>query len=518
MRETAKPLGPTHAGRAHAPTRQGVPVPGLRRQAGVFAIMLAVLLPVIIGFIGLALELGRMYNRKAEMQALADGIAVAAAKKLDGTDQGIANALTAAEDVVSGGDETATKPRYEYVNTMSFSSAAIRFAKSPDDNADWLDAATAKASPAGLAYVKVDTGNLDAAYGMVDLLFMRFVSKLTSLNIAHVSIAGRQRLKLTPLAICAMSKDPTQPFAERVNAPGFSELTEYGFRRGVSYNLLRLSPHTATPVNYVVDPISLPPKSGSFLTNTIGPYVCTGTVELPRVIGESLNLQSGFPIADFVNQLNSRFNIYSGSGKCNATAAPPDLNTTQYAPANLSWMDAPAGQAASEPPPTTPPTLRLETVADLAPQTLDTKAYGPLWAYSRPVPWSAYTPAKAEPSSGYLPFEATDDNWKKLYDPGPDVKVYPTDPKSGRQITPYFASNTEPASNYPGLRNRRVLNIPLLECPAIGTPGKVVAIGRFFMMVPAIASGTSATPSGIYAEFAGATLQEEVSGPVELYR
>jgi hypothetical protein len=56
-----------------------------------------------------------------------------------------------------------------------------------------------------------------------------------------------------------------------------------------------------------------------------------------------------------------------------------------------------------------------------------------------------------------------------------------------------------------------VLNVPLLSCPAPGSPGVVVAIGRFFMTKLADASG-------IYAEFAGASSQEEMSGPVELYR
>jgi hypothetical protein len=69
---------------------------------------------------------------------------------------------------------------------------------------------------------------------------------------------------------------------------------------------------------------------------------------------------------------------------------------------------------------------------------------------------------------------------------------------------------TAPSTNFPGVPLRRVLNVPLLECPAAGTPGKVVAIGRFFMTVPA-------DSKGIYAEFAGVTLQEEISGSVELH-
>ncbi|QOY96235.1 pilus assembly protein TadE [Massilia sp. UMI-21] len=505
MREAAQAPAPAGPQAARSTIPRNRHAFALRRQAGVIGIMLAFLLPVIIGFIALALELGRFYNRKAEMQAVADGIAISAAKKLDGSSNGIDEALAAARDVLESGGDSSSKPRYAYEKTMSFSDAAISFATSPDG--DWRDATTARAAPAGLAYVRVDTDGLNAAYGRVDLLFMRVLSSMTSMTVSHTAVAGRQRLKLLPLAICAMSRDPDQPFVERVTADGLSELTEYGFRRGVSYNLLKLSPHTSTAVNYVVDPISLPPKSADFSTRNVGPYVCTGTVELPKVVGETLNVKDGFPIADFVNQLNSRFNVYSGTGKCSPTAAPPDTNIRQYTYTNLAWMDTPNEQVAAA----AASASRLQTVADLDPHDRNPKDYGPLWAFARPVPWSAYAPGQAEPPAGYTPFEASGTVWKSLYSTGPGLKTYPTDSKTGLQLAPYFASVLDPATNYPGVRYRRVLNVPLLDCPAAGPAGKVLAVGRFFMTVPANANG-------IYAEFAGASLQEEVGGPVEVYR
>jgi Flp pilus assembly protein TadG len=479
------------------------------RQGGVIAIMLAVLLPVIIGFMAFALELGQMYNRIAEMQAVADGIAVSAAKKLNGTKEGISEALAAAHDAVESGDATATKPHYQYGKTMVVSDEAIRFGNAPDGGAGWLSADAAKVSPAGIAYVKVDTNALRAEYGTVDLVFMRVLSSLQSVKVSHTSVAGRQRLNVTPLAICAMSKDPGHPFAERVNPAESSELTEHGFRRGVSYNLLKLSPNTATAVNYVLDPISLPPTAGNFSTTNVGPYVCTGTVELPRVIGETLNLTSSYPVSDLVNQLNSRFNLFTGAGKCNAVAAPPDSNTKSFSPATVNWMNVPRDNVADQ----ATTANRMETVADLYPLTdTDPTHYGPLWAFARPVPWSAYSPGQAEPANGYTTFQAVNAIWKSFYNAADtDPKSYPTDPKTGLQSPPYFTQVIEPATNYPGVPYRRVLNVPLLDCPAPGSPGKVLAIGRFFMTVPADASG-------IYAEFAGVTLKEVANGPVELYR
>jgi Flp pilus assembly protein TadG len=495
------------------PTSSG-PGFALRRQGGAIAIMTIVLLPVLLGFVALALELGRLYNRKAEMQGVADAIAVAGASKLNGTSGGISDALAAAHDVVESTD--ATMPYYQYGNTMVFSDAAIKFAKSPDGAAGWLDAGAAMASPAGLAYVKVDTNDLNPGYGQVDLILMPLLGNLASVSVSHTAIAGRQHLKLTPLAICAMSKDSANPITKRDNPGGNSELTEYGFRRGVSYNLMKLNPNPGAAVSYVVDPINVYPKSGGVDATTVGPYVCTGTVELPQVIGKTLTLLSGLTIGQFVDQLNSRFN--SANGQCNMVAAPPDWNIKpfNFTSTNISWMSKPSDPWLTTPYPydqvaeTTTVNHRTETVADLDPSTTPIPThYGPLWAFARAVPWSYYT-GQPEPANGYTPFPATAPMWQSLYGSGASLGTYPKD-KSGAQSPAYWQQVITPSTNYPGVKLRRVLNIPLLDCPAAGSPGNVVAIGRFFMTMPADAYG-------IYAEFAGVTLQEEVTGSVELFQ
>lgn len=475
-----------------------------RRQRGAIAVMTAVLLPVIIGFLALVIETARLYNRKAEMHALADAVALSAAKQLDGTQDGISNALLAAHDVIEGGYEL-TVPHYQYERSMAFSDNALKFGKSADGSTGWLDVDSAKASPAGIAYVKVDTNDINAEYGTVDVWFARILGSVHTTLVSHTAVAGKRRLNVLPFAICAMSKDPNNPIDVRQNPNGYSELREYGFRRGVSYNLMNLSPNTATPVNYLVDPLSLPPKTGSFATGVVGQYVCTGTVELPKVIGEAINVQGGFPIGQLFNQLNSRFD--ASNGECNANSAPPDSNIRQYPFANVTWMTKPLVQV----PDPASSTNRLETIADLAPPNNQTPThYGPLWVFARAVPWSAYTPGQAEPAQGYTPYQATPTIWRWLYSTGPSV-TYPTDSKTGAQSPPYFTSTTAPTVHPPGMKFRRVLNVPLLSCPAVGSPGVVVAIGKFFMTK--LADG-----NGIYAEFAGASSQEEMSGPVELYR
>ena len=59
--------------------------------------LLVVLVPVILGLIGFAVDLGNLYSIRGELKTAANGMALAAAQRLIGTDQGIIDATTAAQ-------------------------------------------------------------------------------------------------------------------------------------------------------------------------------------------------------------------------------------------------------------------------------------------------------------------------------------------------------------------------------------------------------------------------------------
>jgi hypothetical protein len=477
--------------------------PGSKRQKGAVAVMFAGSLMVIIGFCGLALDLSRIYNRKAEMQGVAATVAVAAAKKLNGTSSGISDALAAAHDIL---EDQYYGPRYDYGQPMVWSDAAIKFSKSANGSTGWLSAGEASASPGDLMYAKVDTNALDQAYGSVDMLFMPVLAtSLTTVNVSHTAVAGKSRIGVTPLAICAMALTPA---AQRSNPSGNVELVEYGFRRGVSYDLMNLNPNSTTGAHFLVDPIA-PPGSGSspsnFALSTVGPYVCTGTVALPKVSGVSVSVQSGFPIGALFDHLNSRFDVYNGA--CDPNAAPPDTNIKQYTAASIGWMSPkPVLQTAK----TDTTGGKRQTIADLPPPNNQTPTqYGPLWAYARAVPWSSS--GQTEPANGYTPFPATAAIWTSLYSTGPGMSGYP----AGATATPYSAGGSFASlpslAHRPGIKNRRVLNIPLLACPVSGSVAMVLAIGKFFMTI-------QADNAILSAEFAGAATDNPLGGPVELYQ
>lgn len=111
-------------------------------QDGAVAIMTPFVMIVMIGMFGMALDLSRSYNRKAELQQAVDAAALAAAATLDGTKEGIDRAVLEAEQTV----EFST---YAYnTNGVSWAPAALTFGKSADGGPGaWMDAATAKANP-----------------------------------------------------------------------------------------------------------------------------------------------------------------------------------------------------------------------------------------------------------------------------------------------------------------------------------------------------------------------------------
>jgi hypothetical protein len=475
--------------------------------------MSALTLIVMLGICGFALTLAQLYNRTAEMQTLADSVALAAARQLDGTPAGITNALTAAQNA-------ANELHFQYNNKdIRWSAAAMKFSNAPAPGGDWAAGGSTAAVTAGQLFVRVDTSELDLEHGLVNGGLLSVLSP--ALSSAHVSaraIAGRSTINVTPFAVCAMSPLPA---TARVNPapPSTTELVQHGFRRGVSYDLMQLNPGGAVPTHFVVNPIAPPGTLGSSAYTTpaaVAPFVCSGTMAMTRIMGQPITVGGPFPLAALFGALNSRFNQY-GAGLCNARSAPPDENIAPYVFTNIPWMSsARNGQAAQA----TVANNRLETIADLfpAPSTNTAGMYGPLWSFAKAVPFSAYVAGSPEPVAGYAPFAPS--YWSSLYkpnnpaNPAPQVSTYPANNKTPYHTKLFGMFLAPSGTNFPGVLNRRVLNVPLLACPVgagAAVNADVLAIGRFFMTVPA-------TSNALVAEFAGLATEQSVGGKVELFQ
>jgi hypothetical protein len=227
-----------------------------------------------------------------------------------------------------------------------------------------------------------------------------------------------------------------------------------------------------------------------------------------------IRVTAPFPIASLYRELNSRFDKYDGD-VCNANGAPSDYNVKAYAYAEakgVTWMNPKPGRQSAL---RSTQDNRLQTIADLNSPPAGTvrTQYGPLWSYAKPIKFSFYSAADPNPTDPSAFFSTTD--WASLYPPAPAPAAsgYPYE-------TPYVETfgdmYSEPSVDH--LRaaeiGRRVLRVPLLACEPVPTgtnvQASVVAVGKFFMTVPA-------SETSIYAEFAGIVPNHALSGQVVLY-
>lgn len=474
-----------------------------RRQHGVTAIMFIMSMLGVVVFSGMALDLVLVHHRRQELDLAARMVALAAARQLNGSAAGIDNALVRSAEVLA-----TLKYRYGR-GTLAWRDDVLSFGATPDGG--WVDTAAAKATPAGLLFVRADTAGLDASAGSVTLYIVSLLfPSLRSVTVATTAVAGRTGIDVMPLAVCAMSEVAG---AARTNPgpPATVELVEYGFRRGVGYDLMQLNPHGVDPANFVIHPFRRPGAAVTPLpsVDSLGPHVCTGQLAITTVFGGPLTVAGPFPLSSTFRQLNSRFNQYENN-LCTSATAIMDSNPKSYARSGgVPWMAATPDQQGA-----LAITIggKLHTIADLAapPAGTQAKMYGPLWAYARAVRFSAWSAGANEPTAGYPTFGPAD--WASLYGPvAPVAKSYPS-------TTPYQstggANYEQPPLDQLGLAHRRVLNVPLLACPVAAggpAPATVLAIGKFMMTVPA-------TATTLYAEFGGLAPEHTLGGPVELFR
>jgi len=465
---------------------------GKGSEDGAVAIMTPFVAIIMIGMFGMALDLSRSYNRKAELQQAADSAALAAASTLDGTVEGINRAVLEAE-------QTAEYSTFAYnTDGVSWSPAALTFGKSADgDPGGWMDATTAKANPTKIFFVRVDTSALDPKHGKVqNFLIPILPSAPKESNVAATAVAGRDSINVLPLAICANANTAATSLPS-------GELAEYGFRRGVSYDLMNLNPVGRSPENFLVNPVAPAGTVGTTMKSKLDivkPFICMGKMAIPTLQGGDVTVERGFPIESLRAYLNSRFGDYTPP--CQASTAPADPSVTSFDLANTKMTDTPDGLAAKS---LTDPADPLLTVAEKPPAPTKT-AYGPLWSYAKAVKYSSYSAnSGVEPADGYATFNATATDWGLLYPPGPQPKSYPS-------TTPYQSSGG--TAKYKFYRNTRVLNVPLLHCSAstaISTTASVLGIAKFFMTVPV-------TGTALYAEFAGMATENALGGDVRLYK
>ncbi len=169
-------------------------------QDGYILLSVSIASMALIGSVGLAVDLGRMYITKGESQTFADSAALAAVLELDATAAGFDRARLAVTN----------NPNRNAFGTTPFAGTTVEFATAAAG--PWL---TYPATPAGYAYVRVN------ATATVPLYFFSFVVSKTQTNVVAAAVAGQ-------VAKSSFSEGlfPFSPYAHQPNsAPDFGLIT-----------------------------------------------------------------------------------------------------------------------------------------------------------------------------------------------------------------------------------------------------------------------------------------------------
>jgi Flp pilus assembly protein TadG len=176
---------------------------------------------VLIGFLGLAIDLGHLYNNKGQLQNMADACALSGATALNGTAAGIQLATDRARDLNGNLDN-----KTEFNNqSVTLAETAVSF--SDTLNGTYVDKTTAQGNAANIKFVRVVIPPQQS-----DIVFAKIIPGIpTSLSFGAEAVAGQ----LPQTKVC----NSLDPFSPTVRDP--SDPINFGYTPGYFYEL-RLSP------------------------------------------------------------------------------------------------------------------------------------------------------------------------------------------------------------------------------------------------------------------------------------
>lgn len=464
-------------------------LPVRNRQKGAVAIMVGLAIFILIGFLGLVVDLGQLYVAKTELQNAADAAALGGAKELNGTAAGVTSAVGQAVTLFGLQNFNATN---FLVTPVTISIDNIMVGSCPDDSCMVAaSTVTDNAQAADKFFIKVDTSS--RALGT----FVMGVAGFSTTATFGLAVAGPFVTQTTPIGVCCIDI-------------GLKDSAECGFRRGVAYNLPDLNPLASG------DPIWIDPVATSAATcnnahgstTFLSPFICQGKSQLVIFPNKKVFTNTGVQ-AVIEKRLNSRFDnpqAFTGGNACDPATAPPDANVKSY-----KFDDAVLSGSPREWMEPDPIHQTLLNPLNPAPPGGPFDKYGVLWSFTREFNFGTGTN-----------FDVSD--WGTLY--GGAAVGYPTTPSpipspyanglAGGVGNKYFAP---PPDHPPGKAGRRILNIIIIDCSAfVGGQCKelsAIAIGKFFMQVPADFGGS---PKKIEAEFAGYTSEGTSPAVIKLFR
>ncbi len=469
------------------------------RQRGAVAIMFGLSIFVLFGFMALAIDLGRTYVVRTELQNAADAAALAGAKQLNQTKAGV-------DSAVSHAIAMAAQNNFKFSTPVTITIANLSVGSCPDDSCMVsASSVTTNAQAAGKTFLKVDipSGALTTFFAVVPTTAAGTGTASTSTY--GRAVAGYFVVPITPIGVCAIDLKK----GGRLTHPGPpalpDELTEFGYRRGVAYDLMNLGKIGPNSTPFLLNPVDVypgPPCNNNNSNATFArDFVCTGTSAVIVTVPTNAFGSTGFSWGPVRDALNSRFEPDA--------CAPQDTNRREYTVPLIAQAADPRNW--TQPGANTLPSQQSISIgSNNLPVPSPTAAqYGTLWSYSRAVQAVGVSPN----ATAGTPFTLAD--WPSLYAGStadtttptgyplsPSIPPFPTGtlaaPYNTQSGSPYFRAPSSP----PGLRDRRVLNLAIVNCPLASGNNcsstiPIVGIGKFFMQRKAV------NPKSIHAEFDG---------------
>jgi Flp pilus assembly protein TadG len=195
------------------------------RQSGFVLITMAAACIAMLGALGLAVDMGRIFIAKSETQAYVDAQSVAAALQLDGTSTGITNAINAATDSSNSWNYSATN-KWNF-DTSTIGSPTVDFATAQAGPWYSTDASLAAAgvSDSDVSYVRVQ------ATVAVPMAFLPVVmtTKTYTQSVKSQAIAGQ--VSFSNSTSLSVGLAPFTGVASSLTGPN------YGFTPGGSYDI-----------------------------------------------------------------------------------------------------------------------------------------------------------------------------------------------------------------------------------------------------------------------------------------
>jgi Flp pilus assembly protein TadG len=213
-----------------------------RGSRGYVLVALTLALVFLLSICGLAIDVGRMYITKSEAQSFVDSAALAAAQKLDGSENCFDAAMTAV---------TNDPKRWRFDNT-AFSGEQVTFATSP--SGPWV---TTAYDPAGYVYVRVQVSV------SLSLYLIKAVAGAWS-TIAASAVAGRVATTTLPSGVF-----PFSPYTRSGSPDNPSD--PYGYQIGNQYTLRWGAPGTRSDCG------TDPAKETLDSNGAIRGYCCAGS-------------------------------------------------------------------------------------------------------------------------------------------------------------------------------------------------------------------------------------------------